>query len=75
VAGVPIWYLGGAHQAGLSLLIESGYEAATLPPGIRDILFRITALSFEHRELLVPSGQLSPMWLEQVMGPYWNPRC
>jgi hypothetical protein len=75
LAGVPLWYLGGAYQSGLTVSITTGYDAAALPPGIRDIVFRITALSFEHRELLVPSGQLTPLWLEHVMGPYWNPRC
>lgn len=75
VHGVPIWYLGGAFQSGLALSITTGYAATALPPGIRDIVFRIMALGFEHRELLVPTGQLAPEWQEEVMGPYWMPRC
>ena len=65
------------YAAGLGLTLTSGYPSADLvPPGMRDVIFRLAATLFENREILVPSGQfLTPGWLEQVMGPYWLPRA
>ena len=75
--GVLIYYLHGPYAAGVGLTLTSGYPSADLvPPGMRDVIFRLAATLFENREILVPSGQfLTPGWLEQVMGPYWLPRA
>lgn len=77
VAGAQIWYVEGAYQAGLSFTVSTGYtSAASIPPGIRDLIFKMTAVRYENREIMLPAGQfLAPNWLEHELAAYWLPRA
>lgn len=75
--GTQIWFIRGAYQAGLSFSIVTGYDdAADIPPGILDVVLKMTAYRYENREQLVPGGQmLTPNWLEHELAAYWVPRA
>lgn len=76
-AGAQIWFINGVYQAGLSFLISTGYDAAdAIPPGIRDLIFKMVAARYENRQIMLPAGQfLSPNWLEHELAAYWLPRA
>lgn len=73
---VEIYYLEGAGFTARAT-VTTGYASPELmPPGVRDIVMKIAGHNYEYREILVPNAvDLQPLWLEQIMGPYWFPRC
>jgi uncharacterized phiE125 gp8 family phage protein len=72
--GVMIYKLNGAWIDGVVFTIESGYAAAALPPGVLDVVMRVTAHLYDNREILVPGTQMMvPDFLRVAMATYWMP--
>jgi hypothetical protein len=72
---VQQYYLGGAYASGLAVTIASGYDASTIPAGIRRAMFQAVSTLYEYREILVPSNlQQMPGWLTSMLAGYWQPR-
>jgi hypothetical protein len=75
LGGAPAYYILGAWQAGLMLTIVSGFAVATLPFGLLDRIFAMSAHLYEHREIFVNSGtDVVPQWDMDTFAMWWVPR-
>jgi hypothetical protein len=68
---------GTAFPAAAAITLQAGYDdAATIDPSILDVILRVTAALFEHRESISAiSIEQVPFWLNDLMGGHWIPRA
>ena len=74
--GVRFYRIAGTAVDGLALSIATGYTPATLPPDIRQVLIRMTAELYEHREIYAAGTEQVPeAWRTDTLAGFWFPRC
>jgi hypothetical protein len=84
LSGTKLYDLAGAWAAGLSLMVEAGYDGATagagvvmpLDPDVQWTVFKMAANSLEYREVMVTSqAKVSEEWRNDLLAGHWVPRC
>jgi hypothetical protein len=78
-------WLVGTWQTELMVTITTGFVASppvppaignVIPPGIRDVVFRIAGHLFEYREIFLPNNiNAQAGWMDDFLVGYWQARA
>lgn len=77
IRGAPVDYFIGSYSDGIEFTITAGFvNMSDMSPGVRDVVYRLTAHLFENRDILVENRlSMTPDWLGTALSTFWIPRA